>query len=273
MYKQGITLLIPVFNEESRISSTLNSFLWCDEIILLDKKSTDKTVQIAQSYPNLRVIYQDNRPDFNPDELSLLLSECKTKYCMFATASDVIHPAIAKQIRALIDDDSFDYDGIKIPYKGYFLGIYEKYSPWYEETAIKIVKTKLVCVKKDEVHTASIFNIKTIFEIKSNLNEAAYYHLTHESADGIITRHTRYWRGEAFSPEPLKISLIMVIKLTINFLFIKRTFFKGKAGIALAFSFLSYYMITYLYKWDHIFCEANNIYKEIREEIENEWAK
>jgi glycosyltransferase involved in cell wall biosynthesis len=270
-YKKGISVFLPVYNEEKRIFFTLQSFTWCDEIILVDKYSTDRTIEIASRFSNVKIIRHKEGEAYTSTEYDVYLKECSYKYSMTVTASDLIHPALAYKIKEAISQDSFDYDAICIPYRGYFLGIYEKYSPWYTESAAKIVKINLIKIQEDEVHTACNCKINAIFKINSETSNEAYFHLTHESADGIINRHIRYWRGEALSPESLNVPLKTVIKKTISFIFFRRTFFKGKAAIALAFSYLSYYMISYVYKWEHSYGNASNCYADLRNEILKAW--
>jgi glycosyltransferase involved in cell wall biosynthesis len=46
--------VITSFNEEHNIAECIESLLWCDEIILVDSYSTDKTPEIAQRYDKVR---------------------------------------------------------------------------------------------------------------------------------------------------------------------------------------------------------------------------
>jgi glycosyltransferase involved in cell wall biosynthesis len=272
-YKKGLSVFLPVYNEEKRIFFTLQSFTWCDEIILVDKCSTDRTIEIASQFPNVKIITHEEGDAYTSTEFDVYLKECSYKYSMIVTASDLIHPILAYKIKKAISQDSFDYDAINIPYKGYFLGIYEKYSPWYMESATKIVKVNLIKIEEGEVHTAYNSKINTIFKINSETPNEAYFHLTHESADRIMDRNIRYWRGEALSPEALNIPLKRVIKKAISFIFFRRTFFKGKAAIALAFSYLTYFMMSYVYKWDHLYGEGNEVYASLRNENLKLWEK
>lgn len=47
----------------------------------------------------------------------------------------------------------------------------------------------------------------------------------------------------------------------------------GWDGLALIFSHLIYWMLRYLYIWEVKFSKAPQTYKEIKEEIANEWIK
>ncbi len=46
--------VITSFNEEHNIAQCIESLLWCDEIILVDSYSTDRTPEIAQRYDKVR---------------------------------------------------------------------------------------------------------------------------------------------------------------------------------------------------------------------------
>lgn len=272
--KRGISVFLAVYNEEQRITHTLNSLQWCDEVILLDKKSEDKTVEIARKYPNVKIFFCDNVAAFSSEsEYNVFFNACQYEYSMFVTASDVIHPALAYKIKELISDDSFDYDVIEIPYRPYFLGIYEKYSPWYAEYTDRVFKTSCLSVNAGEVHKALSVKGKTHYRIEMPNKDEAYYHLTHQDADSIMERNLRYWRGERFSKEPLSVTSTWVVKKTIRYFILNCVFLKGKAAVALAFSYLSYYMMSYVYRWDYQESKTDETYKRLRQMIDDCWKQ
>ena len=52
----NISGLIITYNEEKNIQDVLESFDFCDEIVVIDSFSTDKTVEIAKKFPNVKVV-------------------------------------------------------------------------------------------------------------------------------------------------------------------------------------------------------------------------
>src|SRR6478672_942393 len=56
---EKITAIIPTFNEEVHIKAAIESVLWCDEIIVVDSFSTDKTVEIVKSFPQVRLLQHE----------------------------------------------------------------------------------------------------------------------------------------------------------------------------------------------------------------------
>jgi len=61
--KQSITGLIITYNEEKNIREVLGCFDFCDEIIIVDSYSTDKTLEIAKEFSNVKII-QNKFEDF-----------------------------------------------------------------------------------------------------------------------------------------------------------------------------------------------------------------
>jgi glycosyltransferase involved in cell wall biosynthesis len=60
-----LTLVIPVFNEEHQIKGCLDAVasqtVMPDEVIVVDNNCTDRTIEIAQKYPFVRVITEKNQ--------------------------------------------------------------------------------------------------------------------------------------------------------------------------------------------------------------------
>jgi glycosyltransferase involved in cell wall biosynthesis len=49
-----VSAVVTTYNEEHNIGACIESLLWCDEIVLVDSFSTDRTAEIAKSYDGVR---------------------------------------------------------------------------------------------------------------------------------------------------------------------------------------------------------------------------
>jgi glycosyltransferase involved in cell wall biosynthesis len=47
---KNISVVTTVFNEETRIENLIKCFSWSDDLIIIDKSSTDKTEEIINKY-------------------------------------------------------------------------------------------------------------------------------------------------------------------------------------------------------------------------------
>jgi glycosyltransferase involved in cell wall biosynthesis len=45
-----VSAIVVCFNEERNIGACLDSLRWCDEIVVVDSFSTDRTVEICRQY-------------------------------------------------------------------------------------------------------------------------------------------------------------------------------------------------------------------------------
>ena len=266
-----ISAFLPVFNEEKRIKDTLESLMWCDEIILVDKHSTDRTVEIASSFGSkVKVHFIENTNAYDVSELDVFLNNSISEWAILFTASNVIHPNLTVKIREKILDVNFNYDVLHVPFRRFVLGFDDIRSPWHSELNPIVLRKNAIVLNKNEVHSA-IQKEGKHFRFKSHDIECVY-HLTHETVDSMMERHIRYWRGEANSLDiNLNKSLKVLLKEFIKVIFYKRTFLSGKDGLMLIFAYLSYFMMSYVYKWEKLQGNAYINYLKIINDISDEW--
>ncbi|WP_027381162.1 glycosyltransferase family 2 protein [Chryseobacterium daeguense] len=92
----NISGLIITHNEEKNIKDVLECFDFCDEIIVVDSYSTDKTVEIAREFPNVKII-QNKFEDFTKQR-NLALDNAKNDWVLFLDGDERITPALRKEI-------------------------------------------------------------------------------------------------------------------------------------------------------------------------------
>ncbi len=269
----SISAAMSVYNEEKRIEAVLRSVAWCDEIVILDKQSTDRTREIARRYTDkiIEVPWQELRAEEN----RIVMDHVTSEWVIGVTASDVMHPRLAGQIRALTDRDDFPFDVIHIPYRRYVLGLETTYSPWYNELAPAVFRKRVLRVRDDSVHGAVQLDTDRHYYLP-NSAEYCLYHLTHETMDMMMDRHIRYWRAEAqtFPPEmPIREAFKPILLSAFDVTIRRKTWRMGWDGIALIMAFMSYWLLRFVYIWEKRRSKAPETYTRIRENITQAWAK
>ena len=262
-----------VYNEERRIEATLRSLTWCDEIVLIDKQSTDHTREIAQRYTNK--IIQVPWQDFKAEENQIALDQATSEWILAATASDLIHPKLAEQIRELTQRTDFPYDVIHVPFRRYVLGLETQHSPWYSELNPLVFRKRVLRIRNDSVHGAKTFATDRHFKMP-NSNEYCMYHLTHETMESMMDRHICYWKAEAqtFPPEsPIRKALKPILRSAFDVVVRRKTWLMGWDGVALAMAIMSYGLLSFVYIWERRRSRAPQIYQQIRSDILNEWMQ
>lgn len=115
---EKVSGLIITYNEERNIAAVLNCFNFCDEIIVVDSFSTDKTVEMAQQNPKVKV-YQQEFVDYTKQR-NKALSLAENDWVFFLDGDERTTPDLEKEIIETINNkDSKDAYYI---YRIFFVG-------------------------------------------------------------------------------------------------------------------------------------------------------
>ena len=269
-----ISATIVVYNEEARIESVLRSLRWCDEIVVVDKSSTDRTREIAARYTDRIVVVPYS--DFAVSELRAMVGECRSEWVLWCTASRLVPRAAAEQIRKIISDPDLPYDVIEVPFARYVLGISEPYSPWWTPHEALLFRRSVARLREDNVHASLRFTSTRRMRMPAGAREENVLHLTHASVDSMMERHVRYCRmepivgGERLTVRRAAMSVWRSIyEVTVK----RRTVFHGADGLALAFAWVSYWMLRYLYVWEKKRSHASETYERIERTVAADWER
>ncbi len=270
MKKSNITAFIEVFNEEERIESCLKSFSWVDEIILFDKHSTDRTREIAEKYATEIVLVPFC--DGSENIVNNITGRPSSEWCLFPTASSLMHPDLADEIIKLTCDPNFEFDVIGMPYGMYSFGIRSSKSPFsalYKNTLIKRSKLKV----STQLHNEISFSSKKIFKMPLIHEEAVLYHCTHKNAESFWGHVTRYAKYEAKHDASLTVTrtLLDILKAIFTVLFRRHTFLLGMDGIALSLGYIGYFVERFMFVWDRSRENGDVVYPALRNKIDSLW--
>lgn len=98
---EKISGLIITYNEEKNIQEVLECFDFCDEIIVVDSFSTDRTVEIASKNPKVKVI-QHVFKDFTKQR-NLALNLAANDWVLFLDGDERITPQLRTEIIEVIN--------------------------------------------------------------------------------------------------------------------------------------------------------------------------
>lgn len=99
-----ITPLILTYNEAPNISRTLAPLSWAREIVVVDSLSDDDTVEIAKSFPNVRVVQRAFDSHSNQWEFGLRETGITTPWVMALDADYVLSDEINAELAGLPAD-------------------------------------------------------------------------------------------------------------------------------------------------------------------------
>jgi len=99
-----LTAVVLTKDEEKNIENCLNSLVFCDEIIVVDDYSTDKTIEIVHKVLKVNKVYKVIQKKLNNDfagQRNFGLSKSRNDWVLFVDADEVVSEELKKEIIGL----------------------------------------------------------------------------------------------------------------------------------------------------------------------------
>lgn len=96
---RNVTPLILTYNEEANIGRVLERLTWASRVVILDSYSTDRTLEIVRTFPNV-VVHQRAFDSF-AGQCNYGLSLIESEWVLSMDADYVLTPALIDEIAAL----------------------------------------------------------------------------------------------------------------------------------------------------------------------------
>ena len=125
----SITAVVMTLNEEHNIEYCLRSVRpWCDEVIVVDMLSEDRTPEIAARYAD-EVLSHERLEGFDAGR-EKGFERARGDWILSIDADEIVTPELAGWIRDFVDRDP-PYDLALVPRANVFLGTWIRSSPWW----------------------------------------------------------------------------------------------------------------------------------------------
>lgn len=174
--KPTISALIIAKNEEEMIEQCTNTLQWCNEILVLDDGSTDRTQIIAEKL-GAKVFSQSyNSFSRKREELA---RRAVTDWIFYVDADERVVPTLAKEVMVLIETSQGN--ALKFRRNNIYYGRRLKYGGWGNDYVTRAFKREALEGWSGEIHESAKFAGSEL-EVKTPL-----IHLTHrDTVSGLI---------------------------------------------------------------------------------------
>jgi len=110
----NITPIILTYNEEPNLARTLSALDWAPEILVIDSYSNDATLNICESFANVKVI--QNRFTTAADQCNFALGQTiNTEWVLSMDADYIVTTDLREEISALVPND--DVKGFEVSFE------------------------------------------------------------------------------------------------------------------------------------------------------------
>jgi glycosyltransferase involved in cell wall biosynthesis len=142
--------VVTSFNEEHNIGECIESLLWCDEIVVVDSFSSDRTPEIAQRYEKVKFFQRDY---FGAGAQKNWAMQHVSYDWIFLLDSD---ERCTDELRAEVEDllaGGPEHTAYMINRNVYILGKRIRYSGWQHDQVARLFKTGAAYYENRRVHS------------------------------------------------------------------------------------------------------------------------
>jgi len=179
------------YNEEARLAAALASVAFCDETVVLDAGSTDRTRDIAHRF-GARVHVNTPWPGFVAQR-NLALQLARHDWVLVLDADERVTAALRAEIQRL-RAAGFEHDGYRIPRVAHYLGRWIRATDWYPDPQMRLFDRRRGRWVGSLIHESVRVRGKA-GRLRAELEHLPYFDL----ADHLrrIDRYTTLWADEA----------------------------------------------------------------------------
>ncbi|MCL4354089.1 glycosyltransferase family 2 protein [Patescibacteria group bacterium] len=224
-----ISTIILTKNEEKNIVDCLESLGWCDEVIVVDDDSDDRTIELAQRF-KVKIFKRKLDNDFSAQR-NFAISKAKNDWVLFLDADERIPDLLAIEIIEKTKEqgvDAYYIERIDV--------MWGKVLMHGETGNIKLLRL----ARKGKGNWANKVHEKWVIRGNTSVLKNVFYHYPHQKLSEFL-REINYYtdvRSEELFNMKIKTSWLEIIfyplgKFIVNF-FLKLGFLDGTRGLVLA---------------------------------------
>lgn len=144
----AISAVMITYNSERILSEVLSSLSWCDEIVVVDSGSTDRTLSIANRF-GCRIIHRDF--DGFGMQKGFAVRQAKNDWVFVVDADEVVTPDLRDEICARVGHEP-TIVGYKVPISLIFLNRLMRYGGEYKMPHLRLFNRQYGTYNVNRVH-------------------------------------------------------------------------------------------------------------------------
>lgn len=178
----SISAIIIALNEESELKECLTTLAFCDEIILVDGGSNDRTREIAEE-SGCKVITNAVWRGFGKQK-QLALDHATSEWVLSVDSDERVTDELRHEILHTLKGSTCD--GFYINRKTFFLGKWLKHGGWFPDRVLRLARRSKATFTDDIVHERLLVNGSTDYLRHPML------HFSYRTTRQLLSKQCRY---------------------------------------------------------------------------------
>ena len=151
--RPAVSAIVTTINEEANIAECIESLLWCDEILVVDSFSTDRTPEIARRYDKVR--FHQRTYFGSAAQKNWAMDQVENEWILIFDADERCTPALQKEIEDLLASRP-KHDAYTIKRQVYFMNRVIRFSGWQHDRVVRLVRRGSARYPNRRVHADMI---------------------------------------------------------------------------------------------------------------------
>jgi (heptosyl)LPS beta-1,4-glucosyltransferase len=270
-----ISAVINTRNEEQNIRFCLESLKWCDEIIVVDMESDDKTVGIAREYTDK--IYNHEKVLAFDIARKFAAEQATGEWILLIDADELAPKQLADKLKTIADTN--EGDAVFIPFKNYLLGEWNKYTGWWPNRHCRFFKKDMMAFS-ERIHAYQTLKESAREIYLPAKEEYAIHHFAYKDSAQFLEKLNRYTTIEAahLYAENSGFSYFKLFKNGLKEFFDRyiraRGYKDGPRGLFVSLMMSMYRVMSYIKLWELYENKQENVsekYIRLKNEILKEY--
>ena len=245
--RPGISAIVVCFNEEERIEDCLESLRWCDEIVVIDSFSTDRTAEICRGYTDKFI--QREWAGYR-DQKAFAHSQATMDWVLLVDSDERVTPELRDEIQSALASDAGSCAGYAVPRLVNYLGRWWWRGGWYPDYDIRLFRRERATWGGSDPHE------KILVDGKVRRLKHCLHHYSYRDIEDHVQRINRF---TSISSRELKKegghwrlsdALLRPPARFIRSYILQRGFMEGFAGFYVAVVAAVYVFLKYAKLWE-----------------------
>jgi glycosyltransferase involved in cell wall biosynthesis len=130
-----LSAVLITLDEERNLPAALESLAFCDQIVIVDAGSKDRTRELAVA-SGARVLLNTPWPGF-VEQRNRAVAEARHDWVLCVDADERVTPELRREIDSL-RATSFGHDGYRMPRAAHYLGRWIRGTDWYPDRQLRL---------------------------------------------------------------------------------------------------------------------------------------
>ena len=243
----SVSAIIVCFNEEDRIGDCLESVRWCDEIVVVDAFSTDRTPEICRRYTDR--FFQHEWMGYR-EQKAYAHSQASKDWVLLIDSDERVTAELKQEVLNALTAENGQYAGYAVPRLVYYLDRWWRRGGWYPDYDVRLFRRERGFWGGSDPHE------KISVDGPIRRLQHPLHHFSYRNIDDHVQRINRFTSISSKELQKeggrwrLSDALLRPLGRFFRSYFLKRGFMDGFAGFYVAVTAAVYVFLKYAKLWE-----------------------